>query len=150
MSDAVLKPRDLCEEAIAIKSSLENGFLSLGWLLQEIKTTEAWMGRCTSFREFVETDMGFSVDNADKLIAVAEYIGAGRHVAANAGYSKIYRAMRLYPNKSVDEVLQIAETSTARELEQDTRSKNSGEHTCEVGVETWGKCNKCNRFIRLT
>lgn len=109
-------PIDYCTETIALKKTIESGFIVLGERLCKIKEEELWNSQWSSFSEYL-AEMNINESTASKMISVHQtYVvkyGLDEQLLIEAGWDKLYQSRELLNKaKTKQDVLDIVNQIT--------------------------------------
>ena len=147
-----MKETEYVRETIELVKSIETRFLELGARLFKIKEKELWKGTYDSYYEFLDA-AHINPSMASMLVKVHDYyIVQGKRKPAELktiGYSNLYQAIPLIERDGVETTLVKAQTLTRSEIVDEVKEEKHGKHDCVVGIERWGMCKTCKKFIRV-
>lgn len=147
-----MKPTDYVRETIDLVKQIETRFLELGARLYRIKEEKLWLNTYDSYQEFLDT-AHINPGHASILASIHKHYvvdgGKKQETLAGIGYSNLYEAIPLIEAEGVDSAVVKASTLTRAEIKDEVRDEKHGEHKHEVGVDRWGICTVCSKFIRV-
>jgi len=111
-----ITPIDYCTQTIALKKTIESGFIVLGERLCKIKEEELWNSQWSSFAEYL-AEMNINESTASKMISVHQtYVvkyQLDEKVLIEAGWDKLYQSRELLNKaKTKQDVLDIVNKIT--------------------------------------
>lgn len=150
--DLPMKPVEYVRETIDLVKQIETRFLELGARLYHIREKNLWSGTYESYSEFLDS-AHITRSTATMLYAIHKtyIVEGGKKPAelAGIGYSNLYRAIPLIEERGIEKTVAAVGTLSRDEIEDELRDKKHGTHTHRVGVERWGTCTKCGKFVRV-
>ena len=139
-------------ETIDLVRSIETRFLELGARLFKIREEKLWGDTYDSYSEFLDAAK-INHGHASILASIHKaYVIDGninQEKLAGIGYSNLYEAIPLIERDGIKNAVVKADTLTRSEIKDEVRDQKHGEHTHTTGVDRWGVCTKCNKFIRV-
>jgi hypothetical protein len=123
---------NLLDNTIALFKSFRSSMVTAMINLREIKETEQWRERFTSWGEFVESPDGLGISQgfASKLITTANHYliqgGISPEKLEGIDYERLYMA-RALPG-SVEEQVEKARVLTRRELKEEKNEEEEHQH----------------------
>ncbi len=152
-----LKNYDYCQEAIALKKTIETSFLSLGERLARIRDDRLFVGQWETFEIFLE-DAKVSPATASKLINIYQrfYLEWGfkaQSLVDAGGWSVIATLLPVCRTKDeAQNWLQIAQIKSRSDLEKDIKEQKTGidMSTCSHGDSySIQVCRTCGDRLRI-
>lgn len=147
-----MKPTEYLRETVDLVKSIETRFLELGARLFLIREKELWRGNYESYSEFLDAAK-INHGNASILASIHKHYvvegGTPQKKLVGVGYSNLYEAIPLIERDGVELAVVKATTLTRSEIKDEVREKKHGEHDHKVGVERWGTCEVCGKFVKL-
>lgn len=153
-----MKPQQriaFCNEVIALKSTIEGGFLALAKRLQKVRDDRLYLGQWTNFREYL-MELRMSEATASKLINIYQKFvveaGIEEDTLIKAGgwtvlaESLKYIGKQLSPAKAVE----LASTLSRDDFRRELTELSTGIQQRECGHEdtyTIRVCRKCGDRI---
>lgn len=139
-------------QTIDLVKQIETRFLELGARLYTIRERRMWDDTYDSYSDFLEAAK-INPGHASILASIHKhYVVDGKKkqsTLVGIGYSNLYEAIPLIEREGVDMAVVKADTLTRSEIKDEVRDQRYGAHRHKVGVERWGTCEKCGKFIRL-
>ena len=100
-------PTEYCAETIALKKTIESGFIVLSERLTRIKEERMWEGQWSSFSEYL-AEMNITDSTATKLITVhkmyVQEYNLDDTLLMQAGWSNLYEIRHMVGGKKKEEV----------------------------------------------
>jgi hypothetical protein len=147
-----MNPSEYVRQTIDLVSQIETRFLELGKRLYTIRTKELWREMHESYTDFLE-EARISPSMASMLYSIhRNYIVDGHQKMESLtgiGYSNLYEAIPLIERDGVATAIVKAETLSRSEIKDEVREEKHGNHRHKVGIERWGTCETCGKFIRI-
>ena len=144
---------EYCQQTLALKKTLESGFLTLAERLKKIKEEGLWEAEWGSFAEFL-MEMKISEATASKLISVydkfvLEY-GIDQEKLAGVGWSSLYEILPLCDTVgSAREMVEKATLLKRDELREEVREARVGECDHEWVEVHLRQCTKCAKREKI-
>ncbi len=147
-----MNPTEYVRQTIDLVKQIETRFLELGARLYRIREKKLWVDSYESYYEFLEAAQ-INQSLASRLFAIHRHYvvegGKKPETLDGIGYSNLYTAIPLIEERGVDAAIVAAGTLTRGDIEDEVRDGKHGEHDHKVGIERWGSCEKCSKFIRI-
>ncbi len=127
-----LKQKAVCDEAIALKWSIESSFLDLGNLLYRIKECGYYEPQWQEWGVFLE-ELKMSESQVSRLINiylkfVVEYNFAPEQIVKAGGWTTVAKLLPVSTTKAkAEKYLQLASTLTRKDLDIELREERDGE-----------------------
>lgn len=139
-------------QTIDLVKQIETRFLELGARLFNIKEKKLWADTYDSYQEFLDAAK-INPGHASILASIHRHYVIEGHIPqsqlAGIGYSNLYEAIPLIEKDGVDKALAMADTLTRAEIKDEVREQKHGVHEHAVGIDRWGMCEKCGKFVKL-
>lgn len=127
--------KNILQECISLRHSLEVGFLKLGEYLKKIREEKLFEGKYESFEDFL-LELRVSKATASKLEAVYEYFilkyRFPSKTIAQIGWSSLYEIQRKLPKgikkKEVEQWIDKGKLLTRVDTTRELDTMNAGEH----------------------
>lgn len=147
-----MNPTEYVRQTIDLVKQIETRFLELGARLYRIREKKLWSDSYDSYFDFLDAAQ-INQSLASRLYAIHKYYvvegGKKMETLDGIGYSNLYTAIPLIEERGIDAAVIAADTLTRGEIEDEVRDEKHGDHRHKVGVDRWGNCEKCGKFIRV-
>lgn len=151
-----LVAREFCDETIALKKTLESGFLVLGERLARIKREQLWEGQWSNFGEFCR-EMDINEATASRLITVYETYVEKYHIdqadLSGKPWYSLYQLRKMIPanatKQDVEQIVKSTETLNRQELNKMLREQEHGVCQHEWKEVKFRQCSNCNQLERV-
>ena len=149
--------REFCDETIALKQTLESGFIVLGERLSRIKREQMWEGQWSSFAEFLH-EMDINEATASRLMTVYEtyveqYNIEQQYLSGKSWYT-LYEMRKLIPENAdtekVKELVQSTDGMTRVGLKELIRNQEHPECEHEWYEVRIRQCRNCQKREALS
>lgn len=141
----------LLERASQLNKLSEVSQVALGMCLAEIKRQEAYRPEYEDFKSYYQSELGRTKGDVSKLLTVGQFmIDGGFPEETEVGYTKLYTAFSVFPDKDPQYVLAAAQSNTISEMLQNRRDDAFGtNHTHSMEEQLYKKCSECGKFERV-
>lgn len=148
----IIIPTEYCSETIALKKSIESGFIVLGERLAKIKDNRMWEEQWSSFSEYL-AEMNITDSTATKLISIHNVYNVKYSVEdellLKSSWSTLYEILPLIKDKpNKEEVVKIIEDfnllkrEDQRELLREKKLGKCNHQWVELHLRICEHCNK--------
>lgn len=150
--ELVESPSEYCASTIALKKTIESGFIVLGERLARIKAEKMWESQWSSFAEYLH-EMNINEGTASKLIAVHQtYVqkyGLDENLLIEAGWSNLYEVRNIAgESKNKQEVEDLVRKVTTlkrddtREMVREHKNPHCDHNWIEIHLRQCTECAK--------
>lgn len=137
---------DLLERAAKLNKLSEVSQVALGMCLAQIKATEAFKGQYSDFKSYYQNELGRSKGDISKLLTVGQFMLDGGFPEETApGYSKLYVALSVFPDKKPEYILAAAQSNTVAEMLENKRDFTNPNCAHDWLPHSFKECTKCSK-----
>ncbi len=142
---------NLLEKAAQLNKLSEVSQVALGMCLVAIKEQELFRGLgYDSFPAYYQSELGRVKSDVSKLLTLGKKLleaGFTEETAPSVGYSKLYVALSVFPDKDVTYAIAAAESNTIAEMLENRRDDAlSADHECDWEPAKHCKTPECGKF----
>ena len=149
--DAGKKDQFLLDRAHQLNKLSEVSQVALGMCLVKIRDEKAYEPQYATFDEYYKQELSRTKGDISKLLKVGRFmLDGGFPEETEVGYTKLYTAFSVFPDKDPEYVLAAAQSNTIAEMLDNRRDDAFGsDHTHTLEEQLYRKCGECGKMERV-
>lgn len=144
--------QNLLDRAARLNKLSEVSQVALGMVLSEIKRTEAFKPEYEDFKSYYQSELGRTKGDVSKLLTVGQLMldgGFSEATVPDVGYTKLYVAYQVFPDKDVKYLVATAQTNTISEMMDNRRDDAFSSHGCTGAEIRVIECDTCGKWTKV-
>lgn len=150
MTELSITNEELLNRAKTLNTLSEKSQVALGVYLVEIRRRGAFSAIHDTFSKYCQYELGRTKGDVSKLLKVGEFFlenGFHEETLPEVGYTKIYTALSVFPNKEPEYVIATAQENSIHEMLENKRSETHP--NCNHQWKQARYCQTCGVYERV-